>query len=150
MLRHVRPLPAILGPFFWLFPVLNRHVEACPALSSHFQSFPASYSNIQPGPAISSHAKPFPSFPAFSILFFTESALRPIQSVSRDVRTFVCVSVCPVLFTPFKRLFAPTSQSPMSKLFRYSESLGKWKQMVSDLKILAWKWSKIGAQKKVL
>ena len=29
------------------------------------------------------------------------------------------------LFTPFKRLFAPTSRSPMSKLFRYSESLGK-------------------------
>ena len=29
------------------------------------------------------------------------------------------------LFTPFKRLFAPNSQSPMSKLFRYSESLGK-------------------------
>ena len=25
---------------------------------------------------------------------FTESALRPIQSISRDVRLFVCVSVC--------------------------------------------------------
>ena len=29
------------------------------------------------------------------------------------------------LSTPFKRLLAPTSQSPMSKLFRYSESLSK-------------------------
>ena len=29
------------------------------------------------------------------------------------------------LFTTFKRLFAPTSQSPMSRLFRISESLGK-------------------------
>ena len=29
------------------------------------------------------------------------------------------------LFTPFKRLFAPTSQNPMSNLFRFSESLGK-------------------------
>ena len=29
------------------------------------------------------------------------------------------------LFTPFKRLSAPTSQSPMSKLFRFLESLGK-------------------------
>ena len=30
---------------------------------------------------------------------FTESALRPIQSISRDVRTFVCVFVC-VSVTP--------------------------------------------------
>ena len=29
----------------------------------------------------------------FNIMFFTESALRPIQSVSRDVRLCVCVSV---------------------------------------------------------
>ena len=29
------------------------------------------------------------------------------------------------LFTPFKRLFSPTSRSPMSKLFRYTESLAK-------------------------
>ena len=29
------------------------------------------------------------------------------------------------LFTPFKRLFAPTSQSPMFKNFKLSESLGK-------------------------
>ena len=28
------------------------------------------------------------------------------------------------LFTPFKRLFFPTSQSPMSKIFRFSKSLG--------------------------
>ena len=61
----------------------------------------------------------------------------------------VCLSVR--LFTfevPFKRLFAPTSQSRMSNIFRDSESLGKsngkkWSQ------ILVWKWSKIAAQKKV-
>ena len=38
----------------------------------------------------------------------------------------VCVSVC--LFTfevPFNGLFAPTSRSRMSKMFRDSESLGK-------------------------
>ena len=30
-----------------------------------------------------------------------------------------------LLFTPFKPLFAPTSQSSMFKLFRFLESLGK-------------------------
>ena len=54
----------------------------------------------------------------------------PMLSISRNVRPcvrlFVCLSVC--LFTfevPFKRLFAPTSRSRMSKTFRDSESLGK-------------------------
>ena len=56
----------------------------------------------------------------------------------------VCVSVCPCVrpsvrvFTfevPFKRLFAPTSQSRMSNIFGDSESLGK-----SNGK----KWSQIG------
>ena len=42
------------------------------------------------------------------------------------------------LFTPFKRIFAPTSQSPMPKLFRFSESLGKrngkkWSQVQTFL-----------------
>ena len=42
----------------------------------------------------------------------------------------VCLSICPSVrvFTfevPFKRLFAPTSQSRMSNIFRDSESLGK-------------------------
>ena len=42
----------------------------------------------------------------------------------------VCLSVCPCvcLFTfevPFNGLFAPTSQSPMSNIFRDLESLGK-------------------------
>ena len=42
----------------------------------------------------------------------------------------VCVSVClfVCLFTfevPFKRLFAPTLQSQMLNIIRYSESLGK-------------------------
>ena len=38
----------------------------------------------------------------------------------------VCVSICPLNFeVPFKRLFAPTSRSRMSNIFRDSESLGK-------------------------
>ena len=63
----------------------------------------------------------------------------------------VCLSVC--LFTfevPFKRLFAPTSQSQMSNILRDSESLGKkWKAVVSNLNIFVCKWSKIAAQIKV-
>ena len=48
------------------------------------------------------------------------------KSICPSVCLFVCLSVC--LFTfevPFKRLFAPTSRSRMSKIFRDSESLGK-------------------------
>ena len=38
----------------------------------------------------------------------------------------VCLSVCVFTFeVPFKRLFAPTSQSRMSNIFRDSESLEK-------------------------
>ena len=38
----------------------------------------------------------------------------------------VCLSVCVFTFeVPFKRLFAPTSQSRMSNIFRDSESLRK-------------------------
>ena len=46
---------------------------------------------------------------------------------------FVCLSVRPTLVNC---LFAPTSWSPMSKLFRFSESFGKkqWKEVVSDYK----------------
>ena len=44
----------------------------------------------------------------------------------RYVCVFVCLYVFPSHFlTPFNGLFAPTSRSPMSKLFRYLESLGK-------------------------
>ena len=51
-------------------------------------------------------------------------------SISRNVRLSVRLSVCPsvCLFTLevlFKRLFAPTSWSRMSNIFRDSESLGK-------------------------
>ena len=54
----------------------------------------------------------------------------PMLSISRNVRLSVrlCVrlSICPFTFeVPFKRLFAPTSQSQMSNIFRDSESLGK-------------------------
>ena len=52
------------------------------------------------------------------------------QYVRLSVRVFVRLSVCLSvrLFTfdvPFKRLFAPTSQSRMSNIFRDSESLEK-------------------------
>ena len=50
----------------------------------------------------------------------------PMLSVSRFVHISVCVCVC--LFTfevPFNGLFAPTSRSRMSNIFRDSESLGK-------------------------
>ena len=48
----------------------------------------------------------------------------------------VCVSVCPFTFeVPLNGLFAPTSRSRMSNMFRDSESLGK-----SNGK----KWSQIG------
>ena len=43
-------------------------------------------------------------------------------SISRNVRLFVCLFTFEV---PFKRLFAPTSWSWMSKIFKDSESLGK-------------------------
>ena len=60
-------------------------------------------------------------------------------SISQNVRLSVCLSVC--LFTfevPFKHLFAPTSQSRMSNIFRDSEFLGKsngkkWSQMKTFL-----------------
>ena len=38
---------------------------------------------------------------------------------------YVCVCVCSLFEVPFKRLFAPTSRSRMSKNFRDSKSLGK-------------------------
>ena len=51
---------------------------------------------------------------------------RPILSIHQNVRMFVCLSVCLSHFlTPLNNLFAPTSQSLMSKLFKYKESLGK-------------------------
>ena len=46
----------------------------------------------------------------------------------------ICVCACSHFEVPFKHLSAPTSPSPMSKLFRFSESLGKNNGM---------KWSKI-------
>ena len=50
----------------------------------------------------------------------------PMLSTSQNVR--VCVRVCVCLFTfevPFNGLFAPTSQSWKSNIFRDSECLGK-------------------------
>ena len=60
-------------------------------------------------------------------------------SISRNVRVFVRLFTFEV---PFNGLFAPTSQSRMSNIFRDLESLGesngkKWFHI--------WKWSKIAA-----
>ena len=66
-------------------------------------------------------------------LIFTDSALWA-DSVYKSICPSVCLSVCPsvclsvCVFTfelSFKRLFAPTSWSRMSNIFRDSESLGK-------------------------
>ena len=46
----------------------------------------------------------------------------PMLSISQNVRPSVGLFTFEV---PFKRLFAPTSQSQMSNIFRDSESLGK-------------------------
>ena len=67
----------------------------------------------------------------FVSIFSKHRPSGPMLSISRNVRLSVCLSVC--LFTfevPFKRLFAPTSWSRMSNIFRDSESLGKskWKK----------------------
>ena len=77
-------------------------------------------------------------------------------SISRNVRPSVRVSMCPsvCLFTfevPFNGLFAPSSRSRMSTIFRDSESLGKsngkkWSQIWT---FFVWKLSKIAARKKV-
>ena len=50
----------------------------------------------------------------------------PMLSISRNVHMFVCLCVCLFSFeVPFNGLFAPTSRSWMSNIFRDSESLGK-------------------------
>ena len=68
----------------------------------------------------------------------------PMLSISWFVR--VSFRVCVRLLTfelSFKRLFASTSQSRMSKIFRDAASLGK-----SNGKKWSQNWSKIAAQKK--
>ena len=50
----------------------------------------------------------------------------PMLSISQFVQRFVCLCVCVFTFkVPIKCLFAPTSQSQMSKILRDLESLGK-------------------------
>ena len=74
----------------------------------------------------------------------------PMLSISRNVRLSVHVFVC--LFTfevPFNSLFAPTSQSRMSNIFRDSESLGKsnGKKWSNIWTFFVWMWFKIAAKK---
>ena len=80
----------------------------------------------------------------------------PMLFISGNGRLSVCPSVCPSVrvFTfevLFKRLFAPTSRSRMSNIFRDFESSGKsngkkWSQIWT---FCLWNWSKIATQKKV-
>ena len=73
--------------------------------------------------------------------------------VEMSVCMFVCLSVCPSHFlTPFNGIFAPISRSPMSKFFRFPESLGKSnvKKWFLDLKTFAHKGCKIAAAKQFL
>ena len=71
--------------------------------------------------------------------------------VAKSVCLYVCMFV-PSREVPFKCLFAPIYKGPRSNLFGFFYSLGKsyGKEVVPDFEILAWKWSKIAAQKKVL
>ena len=67
---------------------------------------------------------------SFKMCFSKHRPSGPMLSISRNVRLFVrlFVRVFVRLFTfevPFNGLFAPTSQSRMSYIFRDSESLGK-------------------------
>ena len=135
---------------------------AIPALSRHFQPF-------QPYPAISSHSSHFQPFPAISSHF---SHFQPYPVISTFFSHLQVVSHlttfapkgCKIaaakkvfyrfflldLFTPFKSLFAPASQSPMSKLFRFLKSVGisnekKWSQIC---KLLLIKGAKLLRKKK--
>ena len=54
--------------------------------------------------------------------------IRPLYTLVDSTHMCVCVCVSVYVFTfevPFNDLFAPTSQSRMSNIFRDSESLGK-------------------------
>ena len=68
----------------------------------------------------------------FTDIFFSKHRPSgPMLSISQNVHMCVCLSVC--LFTlevPFNGLYAPTSWSRMSNIFRDSESLAKnnWKK----------------------
>ena len=96
----------------------------------------------------------------FEALFSLNRPTGPIRSSSRDVSCmyvcmYVCLSVC--LSVPFRiyalmYMFAPTSWSRMSKIFRDSESLGKsaGKKWSQNWTFFFGKWSKIAVQKKVI
>ena len=141
---HLEPRGAIwsrLEPFGanWTnlepFGVIWSHFEPFRPISSHLEPFGAIWSPLEQFGAIWSHLEPFGPFllfPLFLLLIpnlFKASALWAdafYKSKCPSVCLSVCVSVC--LFTfevPFNGLFAPTSRSWMSNIFRDSESLGK-------------------------
>ena len=59
------------------------------------------------------------------IVFSKHRSSGPMLSISQFARPSVRPCVCSLAEVPFKRFFAPTSQSQMSKTFRHSESFGK-------------------------
>ena len=81
---------------------------------------------------------------------FTESA-QWADSVIESRCPYICTYV-PSQWNLFPGLFAPIYKGPRSIFFGVVDSLGKsyGKVVVSDLAILARKWSKIAAQKKFI
>ena len=71
----------------------------------------------------SPHTSPFIVYPLPP--FSKHRPSGPMLSISQFVRPSVRVSVCSLFEVPFNGLFAPTSQSRMSNIFRDSESVGK-------------------------
>ena len=76
------------------------------------------------------------------------------DAVYKSKCSSVCLSVCPSVCVfnfevPFKRLFAPSSQSRMSNTFRDSEFLGKSNEKKWSQTWFFWNWSKIAKQKKI-
>ena len=77
----------------------------------------------------------------------------PIQSQSCNVCMCVCVYVCisPLVYRRLNVFLFPFTKVLGQFFFGFFDFLGKnnKKEVVSDLAILPWKWSKIAAQKKV-
>ena len=70
------------------------------------------------------------NFTKWMLMFSKHRPSGPMLSISRNIRLSVCLSAClsVCVFTfevPFNGLFAPSSQTWMSNIFRDSESFGK-------------------------
>ena len=79
----------------------------------------------------------------------TFSLNQPLGQFNQKVAMSVCMYICPVLFTPFKRLCAPTSKVQCPNFLDIRNPCDKVVETSGfRLDIFAWKWSKIAAQKK--